>query len=318
MKIFANPNGYIMWITDLDSTVVQIVHYYGLRFEITAVGITNRLPNGKNVLFLEVDKHTITERNIMKHLTQRGIPFFLLAKTKNGYHLITRVYAPPTKIHELCIEFSEWLGWDKGYCKLAEIRKDMDFSQILRVSGKYKEKDITVVRWTDPINEWERRVLNLYMEHANFRTTVSRISRGCAAYEPAAEDEALEKGREIHREVLKKLKFLGYETEVSIEMKIGNITIEGRADAVGEDEVIEVKPPVEKEVKYGLLQALIYAKHLGKARATVMDYNLRVLATADTRKEGAPTIPPHAEKDCEGCMLKGICGKVVSIGEATA
>jgi len=318
MRLYANPReGYIVWINDIDTTL-QTVHYYALHFETAAIGITNKLPDGRNVLFLETDRHNMTERAIMKHLAHRGIPFFMLIRTKKGYHLITRIYAKPEKISEICMELTTWLGWSKGICELAEIRKGMDFSQILRVSGKYEEKDITVVRWTDPINEWERKVFNFYMEHARFHTTVSRLARGCTAYEPAAEDEALEKGRGIHREVLKKLKFMGYETEVNVKARVGNITIEGRADAVGKDSVVEVKPPIEKEVKYGLYQAVLYARLLGKTRAKVMDYNLDILAVKKVENDDQPILPPSIEKDCEGCMLKGICGKVVSIGETSA
>jgi len=318
MRLFANPHtGYIIWVNDMD-TALQTAHYYALHFETAAIGITNKLPDGRNVLFLETDKRDMSERAIMKHLAHRGIPFFMLIKTKKGYHLITRIYAPPTKIHGLCEEISEWLGWDKGYCELAKIRKDMDFSQILRITGKYKEKDVVVVRWTDPINEWEKKVFDLYMEHAQFRTTVTRLTRGCPAYEPAASDEALEKGREAHKEVLERLRFLGYEVEVPLTTRTMNITVEGRADAVGQDEVIEVKPPIEKEVKYGLIQAVLYARELGKTLAVVVDYNLRVLAVADARKEDPLSMSLRVDKDCEGCMLRGICGKVVEIGEATA
>jgi hypothetical protein len=314
MKMMYHPKGYLIQITEEDP-IVQIVYYIGIHnFVREAKGFTNKLPDGLNALFLEIDNHKMTEREILKHFSYKGIPMFLLASTKRGYHIITRVYAKPNKIFDLCNTLSEELGTDQDYCKLARARENFDFTQILRLEGKYNEQDITVKRWLEPINNWEDRVIQLYIEHAKFHIPVTRLVRQCPMYEPNTDDEILKEGRENHKKLQQVLEFLGYETEVHAVTQKGKLIIEGYADAVLGNTVIEIKPPSEEQIQMGLLQAQYYAAMLNKHTAVVYDYFLREQAHARALEPIAKYTgynPPQTV--CETCMLKNICKKVINI-----
>jgi hypothetical protein len=108
------------------------------------------------------------------------------------------------------------------------------------------------------------------------------------------------------------LAFLGYETEVHAVLTKGKLTIEGYADAVLGNTVIEIKPPHEEQIQMGLLQAQYYAAMLGKHTAVVYDYFLRERAQARALEPEAKYTgynPP--QNVCDTCMLKNVCKKVI-------
>jgi hypothetical protein len=285
-----------------------------------AFGITNELPDGKLVLFCERDDKDMSVRELMKAFRERGIPIFLVAETKRGYHIITRVRGSADSILEVGRQLAEWGIIDPGMLEAFTIREKLPFKQILRLKGKYREPDVRVVRWAKPIDIWEQTVLELYKQHAKVEWSATRAAWGCPFYEPKASDEQLERGSETHRYIEAVLKAAGYETEARAEKEFMNIVFTGKADALSEDEVIEIKPPFMDYIRLeaAARQARIYMWLFDKKLATLMDYNLYTVA-----RYTSPLIPPATldfqpwfkpEHACEYCANKGWCTKCLDLG----
>jgi len=69
----------------------------------------------------------------------------------------------------------------------------------------------------------------------------------------------LDNGRKMHEKVIEELrKRYDIQPEVSMSITIGNVVINGRADAVGEGKLFEIKPYIQKNTMYPYIQLSIY------------------------------------------------------------
>jgi len=280
-----------------------------------AFGITNELPDGRQVLFCERDDKDMSVRDLVKAFRERGIPIFLVAQTKRGYHIITRVRGSANSVLEVGKQLAEWGIIDPGMLKAFTVRKGLPFKQILRISGKYEENDIRVVRWSPPLSTWESAVLRLYLRHAKLVWSATRAAWGCPFYEPKASAERLERGSEAHRYIEAALRVAGYETEAEAEKALGNYVFHGKADALSEEEVIEIKPPHPdiRLLEAAERQARIYLWLFGKKKATVMDYNLSALRVTEHPLVPEPTFLQQpwfcTVPACYYCANAGWCNR---------
>jgi hypothetical protein len=285
-----------------------------------AFGITNELPDGRLVLFCERDSKDISVRDWIKAFRERGIPVFLIAETKRGYHAITRVRGSAEKVMEVGEQLAEWDVIDRGMLRAFTQRRELPFKQLLRISGKYSEPDVRVVRWALPIDDWERAVLALYWKEAKVEWSITRAAWGCPFYEPKASDEQLEKGTEAHRYAEAVLKAAGYETEVEGVKEVEGIAFRGKADGIRGSEIVEIKPPRTDEAQReaAIRQARLYLWLFEKKVATVMDYSLRVIDQTTEPLEPQPTLNLQpwfsVAKTCYYCANRGWCNRCLDLG----
>ncbi|MEM4455281.1 MAG: PD-(D/E)XK nuclease family protein [Thermofilaceae archaeon] len=239
MRIVFSPDGdYAMTITSYKHA--EIVYYKpgGAESEFEpAIGFTNAMPEGLQRLFLELDDSNLDADEIAKGLDARAIGFFMIIKTKSGWHAITREEGTGGKTAALAAMLTEWGLCDEGYARLTEVRakSKLPFTQILRVWGKHKEPDIVVKRWTPPITPWERTVMELYARHARFEVSATRLAHNCPSFVPAITKEQIESGREAHAATQEWLRGIGAAIEVPLELQLGSVTLRGQADAVLDD-----------------------------------------------------------------------------------
>jgi len=285
-----------------------------------AFGITNELPDGRLVLFCERDDKNTSVRDWLKAFRERGIPVFLVAETKRGLHAITRVRGSAESIMQVGEQLAEWGVIDPGMLRAFTQRKELPFRQLLRISGKYSEPDVRVVRWAFPIDDWERAVLALYRKEAKVEWSITRAAWGCPFYEPRASDEQLEKGAEAHRHIEAVLRAAGYETEVEAAKEVEGIVFRGKADGVRGNEVVEIKPPRmdAAQLEAAIRQARLYLWLFNKKVATVMDYNLRVVEHVAEPLEPKPTLLLQpwfsVAGTCHHCANRGWCNRCLDLG----
>jgi hypothetical protein len=285
-----------------------------------AFGITNELPDGRLVLFVERDSKDISVRDWIKAFRERGIPLFLVAETKRGYHAITRVRGSAKSIMQVGEQLAEWGVTDPGMLRAFTQRKELPFKQLLRISGKYSEPDVRVIRWALPVDDWEQAVLALYWKEAKVEWSITRAAWGCPFYEPKASDEQLERGSETHRYIEAVLRAAGFEVEVEASKEVEGITFRGKADAVRGEEIVELKPPRmdEAQLEAAARQARLYLWLFGKKVATVMDYCLRTIAHYTKPLEPQPTLLLQpwfsVAKTCHYCANRGWCNRCLDLG----
>jgi hypothetical protein len=203
-----------------------------------AWGYTNHTKDQNNndiwFILLDTDTKEMEFEAWLRALVHHGFKPVIALETRNGYHAVTANYTyNMQEIATYLQMLADWKLVDSGTAKLAEIRArdQIPFTNILRVNGKYKEKDIIVRRWLPPPTPWHAKILELYAKHCTLQISATRIAHGCTGYlgRPGPSAEA---GQEIHEAWEKEMHEAGWNTEVTVEHRIGNMKFTARVDAL--------------------------------------------------------------------------------------
>jgi len=233
---------------------VEIALYRTLRGE-HAIGYTNHTVDDERrdryALLLELDEKTIELEDWLRGLACVGLRPWLAAETKRGYHAVSGVLMYSKKdVAMWLVNLSTSHLCDAGIADLALIRRDdpeTHFTNILRVYGKYSEKDIVVRRWLPPPTPWHAAILSLYCKYAYLEWSATRLARRCPGF-VSTPNRYTERGKLIHQAWERSMQQEGWETERRFTARVRNMIFTCVADAAKDYgdciEIIELKSTI--------------------------------------------------------------------------
>ena len=301
---------------------VEIALYKTVNGEV-AMGITNHTlsPIGTDLfaIFLEIDNHDRTAEDIIRGLLDAGFMPWLVARTNRGWHVILRDFVEDKEtVVKAMRRLAESNLCDPGFVELAEIRlrdQEAHFTNLLRVHGKYAERDIVVKRVTPPPTEWHKHVWDLYRRYAKVEVSATRYAAGCLGYTPKPTME-MWLGKEEHRLWEERMQKEGWEVEKEFTHEVGNTVYTGVVDAIKELEnevqVIEYKSTANAALEpTAQHQAEFYANLIAiiKGKPTVVrvihgdETVWEVRADPATAKLPDPETLRPGRKLCSRCVL---------------
>ena len=294
-----------------------------------AWGYTNHTLDGAQsdayILLLERDDKSVELEDWLRGLANMGIKPAIVAETTRGYHCVTaNIYRKKediTVVLEILQAFGEI---DEGMYALARIRAGdtTPFTNILRIGGKYRTKDIVVRRWLPPPTPWHAQILSLYAQWCTLQISATRIAHGCPGF-TGKPGPAAKTGIEIHEKIERELAREGWQTEVELRYTMNNMLFTAIADAVKvQDDHVEVFEIKSTERTAGTqaartqacteaaLSAITFTK-TATAKVVTPDFEVHYEVTVQPQ-EAVRTLLRllkgmfHAP-DCDRCVFNAFC-----------
>ena len=318
----------IIWIPARKPWQVERCIYETRNGEV-AWGYTNHTYNSTfndvYILLLERDDKNTALEDWLRSLTSIGIKPVIVAETARGYHCVTtNIYNRKEDITTVLEILQAMRYIDEGIYVLARIRSTSatNFTNILRIGGKYETKDIVVRRWLPPPTLWHTQVLALYARECALQVSATRIAHGCPGF-TGKPSPAAKAGLEIHRKIESELTKQGWKTEVELRHKINNMLFTAIADAIkiknDHIEVLEIKSTKRTartqaaQTQAHVEAALSAISFMKNATAKVITPDFEVHHEVSVRPQEAERTLLHLLKsmfhtpNCELCIFNTFC-----------
>jgi hypothetical protein len=319
---------WIWWIEHEEPWSVGRCIYRTLNGEV-AQGFTNHTIDDKGndlyFLLLERDDKEIALEDWLRGLVAVGVKPVIVSETARGYHCVCANMFKSKQDITASLEIVSQTGLvDDGMYALARIRSDKEipFTNILRIAGKYNYRDIVVRRWLPPPTPWHYNILGLYAEKCTLEISATRLAHRCPGY-TGRPGPAAKAGLEIHRTWEKEMEAKGWRVEVPLWWNIGNMRFQAVADALYEHddyiEIIELKstersatdPATDRQLVAEC--ALAALQHQRPA--------IGMVQTPDGERYGTAAVAPHEAKrwltellrtsfaypSCRTCIFTSYC-----------
>jgi hypothetical protein len=322
-------SGAWIWYLEKDEPwSVGRVIYQTLNGEV-AQGFTNHTIDDKGndlyFLLLERDDKEIALEDWLRGLVAVGAKPVIVAETARGYHVVTANAFKSKQDITAALEIVSQTGLvDDGMYALARIRSDKEipFTNILRIAGKYNYRDIVVRRWLPPPTPWHRNILGLYAGKCTLEISATRLAHQCPGY-TGKPGPAAKAGLEIHRTWEKEMEKQGWRTEVQLWWNFNNLRFRAIADALMEHDdhvtIIELKSTEHAAQS-------IFAKRQAETEVALAALQFQKPAVAfvrtpDGESYGSVTVGPSDAKHwllqllrtsfvrptCETCIFNSYC-----------